>query len=74
MQTEKLFNWRQVSKLLTDSSNATAIRKGSTPKKYYKEIDALYIALQEWENEYVHNKPREKKFTIEQITAKLKQD
>lgn len=71
MQIEQLINWRQVSKIVSDSGSETAIRMHSCPKKYYEPIDALLEALQQWHRQYMDKKPVEAKLTVKEIKDKL---
>lgn len=71
MSIEKLINWRQVSKIISDSRSETAIRMNDCPKKYSKPIEGLLIAVQNWHREYVIGASSEKKYTITEIKDKL---
>jgi len=71
MQTEQLINWRYLSRIITPTKSETAIRSTVWPKKYEKALFALYEALEQWEDEYIYNRPKQQKYTIEEITAKI---
>lgn len=71
MSVEKLINWRQISKLVSKNKSETAIQMYNCPKKYYTQIDALLIALQNWHREHIEGKSPERKYTITEIKEQL---
>ena len=71
VQIDMLINWRRVSKILSKSGSATAIRRLDCPDKYLKQVEALEDALQKWVREFIWEEVPAVKYTAEEIKDKL---
>lgn len=71
MQLEKLINWRQLSKAVSNSGSETSIRKNDCPIKYELQVVALLELLKSWEGEYIKGIKPSIKYSKEEIKDKL---